>query len=327
MPKLYLHVGLPKTATSTIQNFLAHNDANLADLGWLYPKTARQYVAHHPLGNYFRPDPLDWLWNLDQTQVKIDLLAEIAATGCDNIIMSTEALATASMIYDIKDYFSDFEVFVVFFLRRQDTWLESAYQEELKNGPDKFNRQFYLETREHWFDYHNRLSTWAQVFGQDHVLVATFDKENSQKAIEHQFLNVIRAPESNTFELVKSQNTSMNRDCLAFFMNMATQRRIAPRFTMYANILRKYSDKHPDPPAWKNTWPPAERRALLEKYGPSNEKVARDFCGKSDGKLFSGSLPALDEPWEKYPGLTAQKAVHIGEFLADNVMITLKNGT
>jgi len=279
LSKLYLHVGLPKTATSTIQNFLAQNDTHFSNVGWLYPKTARQYVAHHPLGNFFRPDALDWVWDLDRTQVLTDLRSEIAASGCDNVIMSTEALATAPMIADIKDYFSDFEVFIVFFLRRQDKWLESAYQEELKNGPDKIDRPTYLETREHWFDYHQRLSNWAAVFGNDHILVTTFEKGNNDQPIEHQFLNVIGAPLPSDAVITKSQNTSMNRDCLAFFMDMATRRRIAPRFTMYANVLRMYSEKFPDPPEWKNAWPPSERRALLEKFSASNERVARDFCG------------------------------------------------
>jgi len=46
MKTVYLHIGLHKTGTSTIQFFLANNREKLAELGYLYPF---KQVAHHNL--------------------------------------------------------------------------------------------------------------------------------------------------------------------------------------------------------------------------------------------------------------------------------------
>lgn len=324
MPKLFLHVGLPKTATTTIQDYLSKNAAQLAQQGWLYPQTARQYVAHHPIGNFFRSNTLDWALPLDKDKVKTDLLAEVKASGCDNVIMSTESLASAPWRAAVKKYFSEFEVYIVFFLRRQDRWLESAYQEEQKGGLDDMSKEAYLESRAHWLGHYKILSDWAEVFGSDHVRVAIFEKQANNQSIEQQFMALIGAPVPKEIATEGSQNISFSRDCLAFFMNMNQKRRIGPKYTFYARILREFTAQNPDPPEWKNVWSPAERRALIETYKDSNEKVARAFCGFEDGVLFQEDVPSETDPWEEYPGLTAAKAVLIGEFLADGVFAMRK---
>ncbi|MEQ9692883.1 hypothetical protein [Shimia sp. SDUM112013] len=316
MPKLYLHVGFPKTATTTIQNFLANNDKALAEKGWLYPKSGRQYVAHHTLGNFFRPVLLDWIPKKDPSKVKADLLAELEKSGCDNVIMSTEALVSVPWIKKVRDYFDDFDVSVVFFLRRQDQWLESAYQEELKNGPDVHTKEEYLALREHALDYLKKLTDWGNVFGNDHMHITVFEKGDEQQPVERQFLESIGAPFSEEFTPPQLQNSRLNRDCLAFFTMMKEQRRIGPRLKLYKDILGEYSAKHPDPKEWKYFWSPQERSALLEKYEEANAEVAKTFLGRSDGQLFQGPPVSLDEAWEPYPGLTAEKAVEIGEYLA-----------
>lgn len=155
-------------------------------------------------GNFFRPNKLDWIWKLDEDEAKRDLLAEVKASGCDNVIMSTEALASAPWRATVKDYFSDFDAHIVFFLRRQDRWLESAYQEEQKNGIDDADNDFYLESRTHWLDYYQRLSGWAAVFGADHMRAAIFEKRAGKQSVEEQFLRVIDAPMPNKIATASS---------------------------------------------------------------------------------------------------------------------------
>ena len=50
--KLIVHVGAPKTGTTTIQTALDLNALKLADGGWVYPKNGRSKAvpaAHHNL--------------------------------------------------------------------------------------------------------------------------------------------------------------------------------------------------------------------------------------------------------------------------------------
>ena len=49
MATVYLHIGAPKTATSTLQNVLASNAQRLLKNGVLYPGSMRSSDAHHVL--------------------------------------------------------------------------------------------------------------------------------------------------------------------------------------------------------------------------------------------------------------------------------------
>lgn len=326
MQKLFLHIGLPKTATTTIQNFLILNHQRLIEKGWLYPVAARQYMAHHLLGNFFRTRKLDWIGEADPEQVKADLLAEIRATKCDNVIMSTESLISATQIADIRAYFSDFEVEVVVFLRRQDDWLESAYQERLKNGPKIASTRRYLTSQIQGLDYYKMLRSWADVFGNDHIRVGLFERSAERLSVEETFLRLIGAGMDPDYVMPEKMNSRLNRDCLAFFGRMPETRRVGLKFTNYAAVLREYSEINPDAPEWKKAWSPAERREIMERFAASNERVARKFLGREDGQLFQGGLPDLDEPWAPYPGLSVAKAAEIGLFLADHLYCELSKG-
>ena len=44
MKTLYLHIGTPKTATSSIQKFLAQNREVLESEGYVFPKSLHRYL-------------------------------------------------------------------------------------------------------------------------------------------------------------------------------------------------------------------------------------------------------------------------------------------
>jgi len=46
---LYIHIGLHKTGTTSIQNFLTLNENILSKKGYLYPATGRKGQAQHLL--------------------------------------------------------------------------------------------------------------------------------------------------------------------------------------------------------------------------------------------------------------------------------------
>lgn len=319
MTKLFLHVSLPKTATTSIQNFLSLNRDKLKRDGWLYPLTARQYMAHHLLGNFFRADNLDWIGQADPAATRAALLDEVRASGCDNVIMSSESLVSSTRIAEVKQFFSDFDVQIVYVLRRQDHWIESAYQEHLKRGPAIQTPEQFEATRGEWLDHFERLEAWAQVFGRENIRVGVFERGGARQSVEAAFLDLIGARMRGDYAVPPEMNTRLNRDSLGFLTGMQTKRRIHPRFTLYAKFLGEYSSRHPDPPEWRKVWPPAARRKMVEDHAASNAQVARAYLGSDSGVLFREPLPALDEPWSPYPGLTPEKAVEIGEFLADRL--------
>jgi hypothetical protein len=48
---------------------------------------------------------------------------------------------------------------------------------------------------------------------------------------------------------------------------------------------------------------PADRLAILKGFKSGNEKIAREFLGRTDGQLFYDNLPDMDADWQPYSGV------------------------
>lgn len=323
MPKLFLHVGLPKTATTSIQSFLAKNDEALARKGWLYPKAARQHEAHHVIGGFFRQDHVNWIQRSDPVETKKALLKEVDESGCENVIMSTESLAsvprTAEKMEQIKEYFSDFEVHPVFYLRRQDLLFEALLRDNMKIQAKSCRKVAYFERNKSWLDHYEWLSLWGKAYGNDRLRVSVFSKGGGRVEVERMFAEKIGLEFDPAFKITPPQNTTLSRDSLAYIMRCFDLKRISPKFWTFEKILGSYSKKNPDPAKHKFIWSPQERLEMLESCAASNAKVAKEFCGIESGILFNDPLPSLDDPWEEYAGLSYQKLAEIGFFVSSQL--------
>ena len=316
MTRLHLHIGQPKTATTSIQTFLAANRAALIGEGWLYPEAARQYAAHHLLANFFRKPPYDWIAEADPGATRAALLAEIDATGCADVILSTEALYGVEDIAAVARYFEGFDTRVVIFLRRQDEWLESAYQEQLKNGATRLGPADYAAAMDRALDYRARVEAWAAIFGAEAIRVSVFEPAADRQPVEATFMAALGAPFGADLTVPPGKNERLNRDCIAYLSQMKTRRRLGPEFARIKAVLGAWSRENPDPPARKYALPPTARAELLAARAADNAHLARTYLGRGDGVLFAAPPPDPEAPWEPYGGLTTARAVEIGEYLA-----------
>jgi hypothetical protein len=64
---------------------------------------------------------------------------------------------------------------------------------------------------------------------------------------------------------------------------------------------------------------PRERLDIVKFFDESNQKVAREYLGREDGKLFYEPWPDPNEPWEPYEGLTVEKIVPIFSLMLFNL--------
>jgi hypothetical protein len=72
-----------------------------------------------------------------------------------------------------------------------------------------------------------------------------------------------------------------------------------------------------------------ERAALMAPYLEGNEEVAREYLGRTDGKLFYEPLGGSDETDAPYPGLTDERVTDITRFILDRskfAVMVLKDG-
>ena len=133
MATIYLHIGAPKTATSTLQNVLAKNYQRLLNDGVLYPQNILNADAHHVLAC----DLIEkcqggemsdaWYGSLPRGRGWQSLRDEIESHKhkVHSVIVSTELFfgqtkSLEVMLDEIAGCLSGYEVKVIAYLRRQD---------------------------------------------------------------------------------------------------------------------------------------------------------------------------------------------------------------
>ena len=103
--RLILHPGSPKTGTSSLQNYLYRNRADLRARGILYPETgipASKDIAkgHHEIALRLPDGTSGAKPELDDL---LEALArELAAAPCDTLILSSEALFGVERLAALK---------------------------------------------------------------------------------------------------------------------------------------------------------------------------------------------------------------------------------
>ncbi|MEP1471063.1 MAG: hypothetical protein ABJK25_08840 [Halieaceae bacterium] len=192
MATVYLHIGMPKTATSTLQSVLADNHERLLKNGFLYPKKPRNGDAHHLLvtdlieKHQGRSMPDIWYGSKPRGQAWDSLLTEIHdhESDIDSVIISSElffgqANHMQQILENVSDHLRGHEVRIVVYLRRQDQLYSSFYNQDVK-GVRQWSHsayQFYQTHQLFQQDYHQMLDSWSSVFGKKHMIIRPFEAE------------------------------------------------------------------------------------------------------------------------------------------------------
>jgi hypothetical protein len=185
-PTIYLHIGLYKTGSTSIQATLFRNRAKLLAhginyfaIGQNHSETLHPLFSGHPLG--YR---LNRLYGID-TQKKADrknaatrktLHRELEANKSERFIISGEDLVTLSMdgITRMRDELAPFaKAFrVIVYVRDPFAYINSAFQERLRNG-ENFEQIAAAPLGPGYV----RIGQYNRVFGRDNVDIRLFEPE------------------------------------------------------------------------------------------------------------------------------------------------------
>lgn len=232
MKRLYLHIGFNKTGSTSLQQCLYQNRAVLETSGYLYPGTSQdsymQNQQHTPLAASLPNRTITWLRPRKQAtldQALPDLLAAIAASPASSVILSSEAFGGLDMTPEgvrlvAEKLGQHFDLCIIAYIRRQDSYLLSAYQEEIKNGGShSFAFDRYPANRQLYFN--RRLAPWRDVFGAERVIVRPFDpKFWPDSRLEYDFLDAIGAPRAGIEPLEKPANESLDIETVEFLRQL-----------------------------------------------------------------------------------------------------------
>ncbi|MEZ7228421.1 hypothetical protein NO989_16795 [Alteromonas sp. DY56-G5] len=156
---LYLHLGMHKTASTSLQVALYKNQDKLREIGYLYPVAGRPENArfgHHLVAWSFVANS-EWIpevkgvrESVDKNLILKELLDEIDKSGCDNIILSSEEfdILSDSEFESVFQFFSEFNIIPVLYIRNTIDFIESSYKTSvLYSGYAKSIDEFFANQR------------------------------------------------------------------------------------------------------------------------------------------------------------------------------------
>ena len=170
---IYLHVGYPKAASSTIQRFLAANAEQLAAYGLVYPRLSETREdafgastdAHNALAVELRRGAPGAAWR------RLEAIAGRLQKDQD-LLLSAEAL-TAVKPEPLRAALGGHKVTIIAYVREFSKLIVSLYAQLTKTGASSVDFDAFLERRldRTYFSLTEHFSEWARVFGAGNIKV------------------------------------------------------------------------------------------------------------------------------------------------------------
>jgi hypothetical protein len=137
--QVILHIGMPRTGSTYIQNMCETNRAALLEKGVLYP--AAGHVRESGLRSFRTSGHTPW-WHDGVLKNERGPVLEIRQEVLRNAAAHTVVLSTEDLFFMLEDRvlekvataLSNTSTKIVVYLRRQDEWLESMYAEAVTGG-------------------------------------------------------------------------------------------------------------------------------------------------------------------------------------------------
>jgi len=320
-PKLYLHVGLPKAGSSTIQKFLEENWEDFHRSGYLIlnPKLM-PYKGHgRPPGtiDYFKElRDLAFQKALIEDDKRYsyyqDLFRErfsnAAANGLD-VILSAENLTwlhplTFKLLLSSTE---NFDLKVIIYLRRQDLWLESAWKQWfIQSDSGGFGAWLQEKVKKRYIGLLAPFGLWAGVLDEKSIFANILDKKFLKDgSLIEDFCGILGYDSQG--KTVDSQNEMIHRDMLTFLY-----RRNSDIYTeenvLDVHILMRQIEEKVSLEGSPRIMSEEMRRSVLAAYKEDNiVLVEKYFSGRKedalkyfwlDGRL-EGATPLSQFNWEE----------------------------
>ena len=292
MRTLYLHVGNHRTGTTSIQAFMHRNRDALARRGVLYPNGVRRH-----LGLMHRT------FELGEGSIVAETLERKAdASGAHTVVLSEEDVCKRTDLAPLEALGERFDVRPVFFVRRQDVWLESWFSQNVKWQWDEDLAHLpwpdFLAGRDafHWIHYDAAVRRLEGLFGAEKVAVAVFDRVLMPEGPVAAFARIVGIDDPGGYGKLPSLNHGFS-PMMSEVMRRLPLDAADPKLRAHITRACEAADK-----AWqarngrapRHLMSPEERRDVMAGYAEGNAALASRRFGRDT--LFGETLPDADAP-------------------------------
>ncbi len=296
MKTLYIHIGVHRTATSSIQEFMGKNRANLLKRGYLYPFGVRR---HFKLMQHMFSNDSD----IDQIAANLLLRSNNKSNPVHSVVISDEDICMRRDLSKLETLRKYFNVKIIFCLRRQDLWLESWYLQNIKWqwNPKLSHLSFdqFRATQEDyfWIDYDNYLKNLEQIFGQENIQVYTFERSQMPQGPVAAFTDQIKLGNLDGLGALPNKNYSLAPITSEFMrrlpLDTATPRHRSNFESAFEKLDAHLRENHPSSGSRsKLLLTPEQRKIITKEFAKGNKAVAKRYFNRK--KLFLDPLPNAD---------------------------------
>ncbi|MGQ0633582.1 MAG: hypothetical protein ACT4QC_03140 [Planctomycetaceae bacterium] len=297
-PRIILHIGTPKSGTTTIQELLARQAPALLQQGILYPEAGRggeAGAANHRLS---------WCINgkrgFTDASCWSDLRTEVLRVEPNLTVISAEGFEAldAPQVARVGGYLQGFEVTILVYLRNQWDFILSYFKQCVKSERRRYRhtlRQFLSENLARC-DYAALIERWGSVFGKDRVVFRLFDKIKRQPGVEHDFLAQIGARGLRFGEAepsVSRANVSPSDDATRALRVFNTVETLLPHTRLISKIFKRTRHRLIRRDDWTARCSAALARSITAPlYSPDDVEFVRNRVREYNGRFF----PLLADP-------------------------------
>ena len=281
--RLILHLGTPKTGTTSLQNTLVAEEERLARLDVRYLKSYRAAINHNRLtmqlskgGEVAKRIVRKLRQELDHSDEHTLLISTEIAYGLKPTSLLLEAIGAERL--------GTAEIMI--YVRRQDLLLEAMAKQKLKSGHYKGSMEKFISARKHVGRYMSYISNVQRRFPGVPISCRPYDRkelvDGDIVADFWQFLDIRELPK--TASTASSANKTPSRE-LAIALSRQEFATPQHRRKVIADIQNSHSELFKS----KDILDASARRSFQEEFREEN-RVLGSFCGRDIEALFNDDV-------------------------------------
>lgn len=299
--RLFLHVGTQKTGTTALRMSLD----DYADF-----LTCKGYSQIHLIPEDQKitaNNVVDTISRIDKTALRDDFLDSIAKVKSKNIIISDEYLSNVAwcnripwkeLIHNLLSGFHD--ICIIVYFRRQDKFLESVYQENIKQG---FLQTFAeckrdFELHKERYDWNRYLSEYKKCLPEAKYVVRLYEIVVKQDDIVRDFfkcLGIEDLPEYIVSQKTNPRLDAVSIETLRIYQKYRDETHIEALIKHLQNIkpIPELGDQNPFLLSRE------ERERIIDRYHDANQALFQNY-GLYTQEEFSEWEEVREQNQQKY---------------------------
>ncbi len=284
MKTLFLHVGAQKTGSSMIQGLLRASREQLRSVSILFDHVGSGLGVRLKAASPLAADELaHWRHvftaNLGRGPERIVVLSSENFFGSYELgYPNTRAIAE-----DLRAIFGAFDVRIIAYTRRQDTFIESCYHQQIKEGGSLSFAEYKDQCGIHSYKWNELLDHYSAVFGAGNVTVFPHEMIRDRKAFVTSFFSILGINFSVPFDALQPVNPGYSRHGLRIARLCNSFLSQEERVKLHEFLAKEFSKPRGES---FDLFEPGERDCLLESYRDANRALFETYLSGYDAGMY-----------------------------------------